>query len=136
MLSVASYLICVYILPDLAIFYFVTCLAGKQKGYDYPTFLTCYKLQKKKKVVKNSFACVTNLSINVSHSLMMAHIINLPLPPPPPKHTICYIVFVLGNSNYITCFNSFAKKSRISQFFLYIIICLLYVIGSLIIWGK
>ena len=32
-------------------------LAGKQKGYDYPTFLTCYR-----------------------HSIMMAHIITLPLP--------------------------------------------------------
>ena len=40
-------------------------LAGKQKGYDYPTFLTCYKLQEKKRlsiiplhVLQTQFQCV------------------------------------------------------------------------------
>ena len=30
---------------------------------------------------------------------------------------ICYILFVLGNLNYITCFNSFAKK--ITKFYIF-----------------
>ena len=54
-------------------------LAGKQKGYDYLTFLTCcYKLQKKKSCRKFLCMCVTT---SVSNSVMMAHN-HLPSTPP------------------------------------------------------
>ena len=61
-------------------------LAGKQKGYDYPTFLTCYKLQERKSCQKFIRMCY-NLSFNVSHCHDGTH--NHPL----PCHTICLHAF-------------------------------------------
>ena len=74
-----------------ATIFVVFVLAGKQKGYDYPTFLTCYKVQERKKlskiplhVLELQFQCVPlHHDDTHNHPPSPSHIIT-------PFHTIQY----------------------------------------------
>ena len=83
MLSVALFIIFVYIFTRPGPYSISPLvLAGKQKGYAYPTIHTCYKFQEKKgcqkfcwHVLQPQFQCVP---------LMMAHIVVVVYPLPWP----------------------------------------------------